>query len=266
MSCVLAAIDLGPSSARVLFHAAGFARLLMADLCIIHVSADPPEEARQRVMDFCVRQGPYEIDFDQTTVVVRAGHVSEAVVREAREHHADLVVVGSRGHERLAKLLLGSSSEAILRNASVPVLLVPPVDMDIVGIADRVALTCGPILAAVDLAEDTHRQLALASRLAQIGSQSLLLMTVAPSKLTDHQASALLRERGHGLEPVRPRSLIVRRGSVPDEISECAVAEGSGLVVMGVRSKPFARPGVIASAVLRTKRAFVLAVPGGHQP
>lgn len=266
MSCVLAAIDLGPSSARVLYHAAGFARLLSADLRVVHVSGEPSDEARQRVVDFCSEQGPYEVDIDEATVAIRVGQVSDAVVREAREHHAELVVVGSRGHGGLAKILLGSSSEAILRSAAVPVLLVPPFDLDIVNIADRPTLTSGPILAAVDLAEDNRRQLTLASRLARIGGQPLLLMTVAPSKITDHKASEMLRNCGHGLEPVRPHAMIVRRGSVPDEISECAVAEGSGLVVMGLRAKVFTRPGVIAAAVLKTNRAFVLAVPAGTQP
>jgi hypothetical protein len=54
----------------------------------------------------------------------------------------------------------------------------------------------------------------------------------------------------------------VRRGDIPGEISRCALTEGSGLVVMGLRPRPRGTPGTIASAVLKTNRAFVLAVPG----
>ena len=50
------------------------------------------------------------------------------------------------------------------------------------------------------------------------------------------------------------------RKDVAEEISRCASAEGAGLVVMGLRAR--GQPGVIASAVLKTHRAFVLAVPG----
>jgi nucleotide-binding universal stress UspA family protein len=259
---VIAAIDLGPSSARVLRHAAGFARLWSAPLTVLHVCADRSVEERERVVEFCKRTGPYEIDFDETDVVVRFGHVSEMIRREAVKADARLVVIGSRGHGGLAKLLLGSSSEAVLRNTATPVLLVPPIDLDIVSIADRAQLNSGPILAAVDLAEACDHQLSIASRMADLAKQPLLLMTVAPARLSDHEASRMLRERGHLLTPVKPRATIVRRGIVADEISLCAKAEGAGLVVMGLRTRHRGRPGAIAAAVLKTNRAFVLGVPG----
>lgn len=259
---VIAAIDLGPSSARVLLHAAGFARLWSSPLTVLHVGADRSTEQRQRVIDYCKRVGPYEIDIDETRVVVRTGHVSEAIRREAAKGGARLVVIGSRGHGGLAKLLLGSSSEAVLRNTATPVLLVPPIDIDIVSIADRAQLNSGPIVAAVDLADACDHQLSMASRMADLAGQPLLLMTVAPRRLSDHQVAMMLRERGHLLSPVSPRATIVRRGNVAEEISRCASAEGAGLVVMGLRTRPRGQPGAIASAVLQTNRAFVLAVPG----
>ncbi len=257
---VIAAIDLGPSSARVLQHAAGFARLLSAPLTVLHVCADRSTKERERVIDFCTRAGPYEIDIDETNAVVRAGHVSEAIRREAVKDAARLVVIGSRGHGGLAKLLLGSSSEAVLRNTATPVLLVPPIDLDIVSIADRAQLNSGPILAAVDLAETCDHQLSMASRMADLAKQPLLMMTVAPARLSEHLATRMLRDRCRHLLPASPRATIVRRGGVADEISRCAVTEGAGLVVMGLRAR--GQPGVIASAVLKTNRAFVLAVPG----
>jgi hypothetical protein len=68
---VLAAIDLGLSSARVQLHAAGFARLFGVPLKVMHVAAGDAAEHRRHVFDFCVKQGPYEVDFDQETIVVR---------------------------------------------------------------------------------------------------------------------------------------------------------------------------------------------------
>ena len=259
---VIAAIDLGPSTVRVLRHAAGFARLLSSPLKIVHVTSEPSPAEYQRVADFCVRHAPYEIDLDQVEIVLRAGHVSEAVHREAVRAGAELVVIGSRGHGRIARLLLGSSSVAVLRSAPAPVLLVPPIDLDIVDLADRVTLNSGPILAAVDLADACEHQLRSADRLAQISRQPLLLMTVAARKLSDHQAGVMLRERAHHVDVLKPSAFIVRRGAIAQEISRCAVQEGAGLVVMGLRSRPRSTPGVIATAVLKTNRAFVLAVPG----
>lgn len=258
-SCVLAAIDLGPSSARVLLHAAGLARLLDARLKVLHVSTDASADQRQRVVDFCAQQAPYQIDLADEDIVVRTGLVSDAIHREADKQKARLVVMGSRGHSRLAALLLGSTCEAVLRSAPAPVFLVPPSDLDIVSIGDRAALTCGPVLAAIDLNEACGDQLTLAGELSRLAGQPLLMMTVAPRSLSDHDAARMLRERAHNDATIKPRTMLVRRGDVAEEISHCAVAEGAGLVVMGLR--PRGKPGAIASAVLRTNHAFVVAVP-----
>lgn len=50
---VVAAIDLGPDSARVLYHAAGFARLLSARLRVLHVCSAPTPAEHERVVEFC---------------------------------------------------------------------------------------------------------------------------------------------------------------------------------------------------------------------
>ena len=263
MNKVLAAIDLGPSSARVLYHAAGFARLLSTKLRIIHVVGHATtDEDRDRVRAYCLSQGPYEVDFDDVEIVVEPGIVSNAIIRESIRQRAELIVMGSRGRGRLAKLILGSTCEAVLRGTAVPVLLVPPTDVDIVNIADRASLTCGPVLAAVDLSESSDRQLMVADDLACMAGKPLLLMTVAPQRMHQQAAGKMLRERGHHLsDHHRPHALIVRRGDVAEQISLCAREEGAGLVVMGLRTRPRAKPGAIASAVLQTNRAFVLAVP-----
>jgi nucleotide-binding universal stress UspA family protein len=259
-SCVLAAVDYGPSAVRVLRHAAGFARLFSVPLQILHVSTDTTPEHAQRLLDFCIQHGPYEVDFTSDDIVLRSGLISEAIYREAVRQHARMVVMGSSGPRGLAKWVLGSTTEMVLREAPAPVLLVPPIDFDIVNITDRATLTCGPVLAPIDLAEACEDQLRLAGELAHEAGQPLLLLTVPVNGVDDHKAGAMLRERGHGAS-TKPHAMIVRRGGVAKEISRCALAEGAGLVVMGLRERGRGRPGAIASAVLETNRAFVLAVP-----
>lgn len=51
------------------------------------------------------------------------GQASEALLRAAEAHDADLIVVGRRGHGLTAGLLLGSTSEDVVRRAKVPVLV-----------------------------------------------------------------------------------------------------------------------------------------------
>ncbi|MFO0906213.1 MAG: universal stress protein [Pirellulales bacterium] len=52
------------------------------------------------------------------------GSPAEAIVQIAREEQADMIVLGTHGRTGLARLLLGSIAEAVLRHAECPVLTV----------------------------------------------------------------------------------------------------------------------------------------------
>jgi nucleotide-binding universal stress UspA family protein len=53
------------------------------------------------------------------------GDPRHAIVEEAKREHADLIVIGKRGRNRIQEFLLGSTAEAIARDAHCPVLVVP---------------------------------------------------------------------------------------------------------------------------------------------
>jgi nucleotide-binding universal stress UspA family protein len=65
----------------------------------------------------------------RTGVAVRerleAGSAPEQILRVAAEEQADLVVLGTSTHGRLGRLLLGSTSKAVVRGATCPVVSVP---------------------------------------------------------------------------------------------------------------------------------------------
>jgi nucleotide-binding universal stress UspA family protein len=52
------------------------------------------------------------------------GDAAEEIMAVAKDGRADLIVMGSRGHGRLAGLLLGSVAQKVLAHASCPVLIV----------------------------------------------------------------------------------------------------------------------------------------------
>lgn len=53
------------------------------------------------------------------------GDPAEAIVQAARDHGADVIVVGSHERSRLARLFSPSVSGAVVRESTVPVLVVP---------------------------------------------------------------------------------------------------------------------------------------------
>jgi nucleotide-binding universal stress UspA family protein len=55
---------------------------------------------------------------------LREGRAAEEIVEVAEEIGAGLIVMGSRGHGRLRRALLGSVSDAVVRHAHCPVTIV----------------------------------------------------------------------------------------------------------------------------------------------
>jgi nucleotide-binding universal stress UspA family protein len=64
---------------------------------------------------------------DGTPVVIAStsGDPAEEIVRYARTHDIDLIVVGTHGRTGLSRALLGSVAERVIRTAPCPVLAVP---------------------------------------------------------------------------------------------------------------------------------------------
>lgn len=61
----------------------------------------------------------------ETAVIEQHRHqIGEAIVKEAEHWQADLIVMGTHGRRGVARAVLGSDAEYVLRHTPVPVLLV----------------------------------------------------------------------------------------------------------------------------------------------
>jgi nucleotide-binding universal stress UspA family protein len=57
-------------------------------------------------------------------VLLLSGDPADQIIRAARAHHADLIVVGTHGRRGFSKMVLGSVAEHVLRTAPCPVVTV----------------------------------------------------------------------------------------------------------------------------------------------
>ena len=57
-------------------------------------------------------------------VILLSGDPADQIIRAARKHRADLIVVGTHGRRGLSKMMLGSVAERVLRTAPCPVVTV----------------------------------------------------------------------------------------------------------------------------------------------
>jgi universal stress protein A len=109
------------------------------ELCLLHVvnrlHAPPPEldclstelldELRARAVDLLTGADDRVPAAIKRVRVIREGKPADEVLAAARELEADLIVMGTHGRSRLSHLLLGSTAEAVVRQATCPVLTVP---------------------------------------------------------------------------------------------------------------------------------------------
>ena len=85
----------------------------------------PPEESA--ALDQVVPSNP-AVDFKRTLLFDSDSDEppkpENLIVKFAEEHHVDAIVMGTHGRTGLAHLLIGSVAEAVLRNATCPVVMI----------------------------------------------------------------------------------------------------------------------------------------------
>jgi nucleotide-binding universal stress UspA family protein len=107
-------------------------------------------------------------------VTARAGDASTTIVDEALASSADLIVMGTHGRRGFKRLLLGSVTETVLREAPCPVLTVPPHAQE--GSSRVVAFK--HILCPIDFSPSSFQALGFALDLARQSNGSLTLLNV----------------------------------------------------------------------------------------
>ncbi|MCA1587073.1 MAG: universal stress protein, partial [Acidobacteria bacterium] len=181
-------------------------------------------------------------------IMVLPGDPTTEIVALARRQDAHLIVLATHGLSGYRKMLLGSTTEKILRQTTVPVLVAhpperttPPVDLS--------QIAAGRILAPVDFKDECVGEMRAAADLAQtFGVPLLLVHVVAPvrglERLRRHlEAHNRVQLERAEQEIQRLRSevvlsidveTVVAVGSPAEKIAQVAVARGVGLIVMGL--------------------------------
>ena len=137
---ILVPVDFGPTSERALAEAVSLARTFGAELHVFHAFALPPagvgdfalrlsDTASSQIVAEAKREvsrmtSKYDDGKIALRIVLEEGDPSKTILTCAGRIGADLIVMGTHAREGLARVLIGSTTEAVIRTSPVPVLTV----------------------------------------------------------------------------------------------------------------------------------------------
>ncbi|MGE0687503.1 MAG: universal stress protein [Dehalococcoidia bacterium] len=211
-----------------------------------------------------------EIDVD---VIARWGNPIEEILRAARRAPADLVVLGAKGHSGLGIMLLGSVSQGVVQNSTLPVLIVRP-DIDHVS----------KVLIGYDDSPEARKAINFLDRLQLPLDVEIILSYVDTpfpkaqrgSKRNSMAAAQAAAERNHDIEEAALGGVAahfatqgyrvsteVLNGTASSELDESARKHRAGIIIVGSRKPAPARHYLIGSTaekLVRHAEASVLVV------
>jgi nucleotide-binding universal stress UspA family protein len=247
------------------------ARKFRAKLMLLHVLESQAEDLEQaeRMLSALVSTEDQD-DLDLATLV-KTGNIENEIHSAIAREGVDIVVMGTHGRGLLGRLFVGSITQALLRNAGIPILTIShaaaPRDFK-------------RILFATDLSEASRQSFDFVLELARtMGSDVVVFHDIAPANLPyggfeipdynveqdDEDAAKKLADfvkegnrQGVKVEPV------LAHGVVAKEILSAAEENDADIVVLTVQNKGLLERaffGAAAEEIVRESRIPVLSIP-----
>jgi nucleotide-binding universal stress UspA family protein len=139
---LIVAVDLSPATTKVMAKAKELATALSASVWVVHIAKPEPDfvgmdvgpqnERDAMAKEFhqkheqvqALAEDLRSASLDATALLVQ-GPTVDTLIKEITKLEANMVVIGSHGKGMLGKLLVGSVSEGVLRQATCPVIIIP---------------------------------------------------------------------------------------------------------------------------------------------
>jgi len=252
-------IDFSPGSQQAMRVAVRLANERDAELVLVHSWYLPPvafpgefmypedvvqqlSDQAQRGLEAAVAEAG-KLGARHVTSRLLAGPPWQQIVDLAKHEPAfGLIVIGTHGRTGLARVVLGSVTELVVRHAPCPVLTVRP---------ETKPLPFSHVLCPVDLSKPARDAMGLAADFVQPGSAGITLLHVIERPVLF----------GDGLEPDSHRDLNARHAALLDRWT----AELKTKVAVPVTQLTrIGRPGAQVLALLDEDPTFDLVVMGSH--
>ena len=268
---ILCPIDFSDHSRHALHHAAAIAGWYESLITLLYVHPFVPDAAaaagapvftpfvvtaadREKLLASMKSFGEREIlSSVPVGVEVTEGPVAPEILGRAKALAADLIVIGTHGRSGFERLMIGSVTERVLRQASCPVLSVPTRAED----AGTLAPLFKRILCAVDFSDCSMRALHFAMAFAQEADGHLTVLNVVELPADAHErlphlspgvreyVAAVEEDHRQRLASAVPEAVraycdvetMMVPGKPYQEVLRVAGEQQSDLIVMGVHGR-----------------------------
>jgi len=137
MNNILAPVDGSQYMERNITYACDVAKSMRSKLTLLHIvtvttvtepglviDLEPFEEAGSKIMEKAKKVARDQGVDANTKTGTTYGNPAHEIIRAAEEGRFDLIVIGAKGHSLLRNLMIGSVTDAVVRSATCPVLVV----------------------------------------------------------------------------------------------------------------------------------------------
>lgn len=142
MSTLLVPIDFSDFNRKVINHAIAHAKLVNGKIYLIHVATLDlgvivsetgftylPELEETVLNDEAEKMKELKALVESEGIpcetIIRQGVPVDIIVQEAKDLNADLIVIGSLGHNSLYNMFIGSVASDVIKYSTVPLLVIP---------------------------------------------------------------------------------------------------------------------------------------------
>jgi nucleotide-binding universal stress UspA family protein len=216
-----------------------------------------------------LREAGLEVEID----IRAAGEVASDILQAAREHGADLIVIGSRGQNMIRGLFLGSVAREVIRLSQLPVRLewIEATGKNGDAACER---TCHAglrrLLLATDFSPQAHAAEIAAAKLAPHAGVVDLVHVVSPDETARYprwsvMARAALDNIAHEITAAGGKAEVhLAAGKPAQEIARAAAERDADLIVVGKHGQGWVESmaiGSTAANLCEIARRPVLVVP-----
>ncbi len=222
---ILVPIDGTKESERILEHVEMLVKPWPARVVLLHVLRRKGKAALARAEGELGRlRAAWEGRFDSIEIRIATGNPVKGILHAALAHRCGMIALTTGGKRGLRRFTFGSTAQAVLRRAPMPVLVARP---------DSRCERIRKILIPLDASRNSLRILPIVQRICETTEARVTLLHVCDEGTSDNKASRLLETARARLERKGiVTSTAIRTGDPAEQILSLAEAQKIPLVAM----------------------------------